>query len=91
MRGEHGKKLKRRARSVLKIKRLLLDVNTTSLSNSITHSRRVHQCSTVTPKHHTTKSVRKVTSPTQQSSHQTARRPGSMQERQTGDHVVADD
>lgn len=54
---------KRKARSALKIKRLLLDVNMTSLSNSLTHTRSpLHPYSTVTPKHHTTKSVREVTS-----------------------------
>lgn len=53
--------------SALQIK--LLDVNMTSLSNSLTHYHthtplhRILPFSTVTPKHHDTKSVRNVTSP----------------------------
>lgn len=70
------------------------------LSLSLSPIHMIHPFSTVTPKHHTTKSVRKVTCPLPlpprplahaASSHQTARCPGSVRERQTGDHVVADD
>lgn len=70
MRGENGKN-RRRATSAPKIKRPLMDVNVTSLSNLYslllslfrTHTPiyGTHSFGTVTPKHHITKSVRNMT------------------------------
>lgn len=69
----------------------LYQTYTPSLTHTHTPIHRIHPYSIVTPKHHTTNSVREVTcTPTQHSSHQIARRPGFEWERHTGDHVVAD-